>query len=211
MVSPSPVLLLDSGSAAFHGVTFQDITGPLDCTAMHAYSGGILLESSTFMKAPSLYHEHQICLADSRSKVYGSASLIVDESSPASGAEALAPSPEDVSLTSPVTNSGSHEHEHDHGSYEHEHSVHGDNEHHEHVSNRVWIVDLEAGDSVTPLDTPEAADHSPRFLSMDSVFLSLVQVHFRSLFVIHLSKCMQPLTLIKCELVRLVMGLISDL
>lgn len=152
MGSPSPVLLLDTGTAAFHSCTFEAISGPQDCAVMHAYSGAILLEASTFLRAPSLYHEHQICLADSYSQVYGTAALLSDNSLPSAHAMyAVVPQGDTESEGIDIT-------------------------HHTHAEGEVWVVDLESGDSSKPKDVHEAQEHSPNFLTTDGVFMDLVQV-----------------------------------
>lgn len=148
MGSPSPALLLDSGSAAFHNCDFSHLQGPQDCAVMHAYSGDILLEHSTFHRTPTPYHEHQICLADASSEVYGSAALKTVDALDAEGAAAAPQAGFEAFDTSD----------------------------HSHSEGEVWVADLESGESSSPLRMHDVEAESPQFLAADAGFMKLVRV-----------------------------------
>ena len=148
MGAPSPVLLLDTGTAAFHSCEFAGVRGPQDCAAMHAYSGEILLEQSTFYRTPGLPHEHQICLADGTSRVYGTSVLKTAPEGSTSEAPAAAGGSEGAEGSASSSTS----------------------------EGEVRVVSLESGESSTPLHGSDAQSDPPQFLTADSEFMDLVRV-----------------------------------
>jgi hypothetical protein len=74
--TPSPVLLLDTGTAYFSGAAFNSIKGPPACGTMHVYAGAVALEKSVWSRTDARIH-HNICLADVTSLVYADSPVTV--------------------------------------------------------------------------------------------------------------------------------------
>lgn len=72
--TPSPVLLLDTGTAYFSDAVFSSIKGPPACGAMHVYAGAVALQDSGWSGTDASV-EHDICLADVSSRVYADSSV----------------------------------------------------------------------------------------------------------------------------------------